>query len=109
MRSLLVVSVGAQLAPDIWDCIISWVFSVLFWALLSAIIPGAAVIQHFTLRFILWSRGLIPWRYSRFLDYATERMFLQRIGGRYRFIHDLLRDHFAASELDRQRVSETFR
>jgi hypothetical protein len=43
--------------------------------------------------------GLAPGRYVRFLDYATDRVFLQRIGGRYRFIHDLLRDHLARLEL----------
>ncbi len=35
----------------------------------------------------------------RFLNSATERMFLQRIGGRYRFIHKLLQEHFAKMEL----------
>ena len=49
---------------------------------------------------MLWCRGVIPWHYARFLDYTTERMFLQRVGGRYRFIHDLLRDHFAATRTE---------
>jgi hypothetical protein len=31
---------------------------------------------------------------ARFLNYATERSFLQRIGGCYRFIHRL-QEHFA--------------
>ncbi|UBF25004.1 hypothetical protein K9N68_25700 [Kovacikia minuta CCNUW1] len=31
----------------------------------------------------------------RFLDYCTEPLLLQRIGGRDRFIHKLLQDHFA--------------
>ena len=66
-------------------------------ALVSALVPGAACVQHVVLRFVLWCRGVAPWRYARFLDYATERMLLQRIGGRYRFIHNLLRDHFAAT------------
>jgi ParB-like chromosome segregation protein Spo0J len=61
---------------------------------MSALVPGAACIQHFILRLVLWGQGFAPWHYARFLDYATERMFLQRIGGRYRFIHNLLRDHF---------------
>jgi hypothetical protein len=52
--------------------------------------------QHFVLRFVLWCKGVMPWRYVRFLDYATERLFLQRVGGRYRFLHESLRDHFAA-------------
>lgn len=63
--------------------------------LIGAIVPGTACIQHFMLRLILWWNGYIPWNYARFLNYATERVFLNRVGGRYRFIHDLLREHFA--------------
>jgi hypothetical protein len=56
---------------------------------------GDACIQHFVLRLILYCNGYIPWNYARFLDYATDRLFLQRVGGGYRFMHDLLRLHFA--------------
>jgi len=62
--------------------------------LIGGIVPGTACIQHLILRLILWHKGYIPWNYARFLNYATERIFLQRVGGRYRFIHDLLRSHF---------------
>lgn len=72
--------------------------SVVLFALLSGLVPAAACIQHYTLRFVLWCRGVAPWTYAAFLNYATERMLLQRVGGRYRFMHDLLRDHFAAME-----------
>ncbi len=67
----------------------------LLFAVLSGLVPAAACIQHAVLRSVLSSGGLAPWRYARFLDYATDRLFLQRVGGRYRFIHDLLRDHLA--------------
>ncbi|MBN3907091.1 MAG: hypothetical protein HWQ35_11165 [Nostoc sp. NMS1] len=56
---------------------------------------GLFCIQHFSLRLVLYFNGYIPWNYARFLDYCTERMLLQRVGGRYRFIHKLLQDHFA--------------
>ena len=59
---------------------------------------GTPVIKHFSLRLILYFNGYIPWNYARFLDYCTERMLLQRVGGRYRFIHKLLQDHFAQME-----------
>lgn len=62
---------------------------------------GNACIQHFTLRLILYRNGYIPWNYARFLDYCTERLLLQRVGGRYRFIHRLLQDHFAQLEFKR--------
>ena len=78
-----------------WFLQISVVFSI--WLGLS--LSGRACIQHFALRFVLYRSGLSPWNYARFLNYATDRMFLQRIGGRYRFIHKLLQEHFAKMEL----------
>lgn len=59
-------------------------------------IGGIAFIQHFILRCILFHSGFIPWNYARFLDHCTERLLLQRVGGRYRFIHKSLQEHFAA-------------
>jgi len=56
---------------------------------------------HFSLRLILYRNGSIPWNYARFLDYCTKRLFLQRVGGRYRFIHRLLQEHFAAIPLEK--------
>lgn len=56
---------------------------------------GKACIQHFTLRRILFRKGYAPWNYARFLDYATDRLFLQKVGGGYIFIHRLLMEHFA--------------
>ena len=57
--------------------------------------------QDFMLHLFLYQSKLIPWNYARFLDYCTERLFLQRVGGRYRFIHKLLQDHFAQMEFKR--------
>ncbi len=59
---------------------------------------GKACIQHFTLRLILYHNGFIPWNYAHFLDYAVERIFLQKVGGGYIFIHRLLLEHFAQME-----------
>jgi DNA polymerase III delta prime subunit len=84
--------------PEASDWLRLQLSGVLFLGLLSGLVPGAACIQHFALRFILWCRGVTPWNYARFLNYATERMLLQRVGGRYRFIHELLREHFATME-----------
>ena len=53
-------------------------------------------IQHYALRITLWLSGYSPLNYSKFLRYCTDRGFLQRVGGGYRFVHALLRDHFAA-------------
>ncbi|MEO1591372.1 MAG: hypothetical protein AAFU71_08790 [Cyanobacteria bacterium J06632_22] len=56
---------------------------------------GESVIQHLALRIVLTLSGYTPWNYARFLNYCVERRLLQRIGGRYRFIHRELQDHFA--------------
>lgn len=57
---------------------------------------GVVLIQHFVLRVILWYKGYIPWNYARFLDYATERIFLQKTGGSYTFIHRRILEYFAS-------------
>jgi hypothetical protein len=76
-----------------------------FWALFGILTGGCsgwliggglACLQHLTLRLVLWLNGDIPWNYSRFLNYANDRLFLQRVGGRYRFIHDSIREHFSS-------------
>jgi hypothetical protein len=59
---------------------------------------GAAFIEHFELRFILWRSGDIPRNYVRFLDYAAERIFLRKVGGGYIFIHRMLVEYFASLE-----------
>ena len=46
---------------------------------------------------ILHRTNAIPWNYARFLNHCTERLLLQRVGGRYRFIHRLVQDRFAAT------------
>ncbi|NEO82417.1 NACHT domain-containing protein [Moorena sp. SIO4G3] len=66
---------------------------------LGFLFAGLPVIQHFVLRLILWRSGSIPWNYADFLSYATERRLIKQVGGRYRFIHDLLREHFATTGL----------
>ncbi len=56
--------------------------------------------QHFALRVVLYFLGKIPWNYARFLNHCTDRLLLQRVGGRYRFIHRLVQEHFASMPLE---------
>lgn len=70
----------------------------------GSLLPGTACVQHFALRLILWWNGYTPWNYARFLNYATDKGFLKRVGGRYRFIHDLLQEHFAQMEDDPKNI-----
>jgi hypothetical protein len=40
--------------------------------------------------------GSTPWNYARFLDHATDRILLRKVGGGYTFIHRMLLEYFAA-------------
>jgi adenylate kinase family enzyme len=55
-------------------------------------------IRHIQLRLFLTIRHHAPWNYASFLDYATERLFLQKVGGGYIFVHRMLLEHFARME-----------
>ena len=61
-------------------------------------IGGSACLSHLTPRVILWREGAMPLNYVRFLEYATERIFLRRVGGGYSFVHRLVQEHFAKHE-----------
>ena len=72
---------------------------------------GYACLQHITLRLYLWYAKLIPFNYQRFLDYATERILLRKVGGGYIFVHRTLLDYFALLEVPdlNLEVSRVFR
>ena len=55
---------------------------------------GLPCIQHGVLRLLLWRQNVIPWNYAKFLEYAHNIGLLQQVGGRYRFVHELLRGYF---------------
>lgn len=61
----------------------------------------ANCVKHIALRVVLHRNRYIPWNYARFLDYCTDRLLLQRVGGRYRFMHKLLQEHFAAMPFEK--------
>jgi hypothetical protein len=69
--------------------------NILILAIISGIwLGGGSCLQHLSLRIVLWQSGL-PWNFARFLNYCVERRLLLRVGGRYRFLHRELLDHFA--------------
>ncbi len=59
---------------------------------------GYKVIQHVALRVVLYLNQCLPWNYAAFLEQAARMKILQQVGGRYRFIHGLLRTHLAQPE-----------
>jgi hypothetical protein len=54
-----------------------------------------ACIQHFILRLLLYLNGAAPWNYAKFLDFASDRLLMKKIGGGYVFFHRMLLEHFA--------------
>jgi MFS family permease len=99
--SFLLILIKAEIAGGLVIFICLFLF---FWSLggtisgLIVALPngGIAIIQHAVLRLLLWHKKYIPWNYSRFLDYAVERVFLRKVGGGFIFIHRLLLDYFAS-------------
>lgn len=57
---------------------------------------GLACMQHFTLRLVLYRANRIPWNFVTFFNQAEDRLFIQRSGGSYSFIHRYLQEHFAS-------------
>lgn len=59
------------------------------------IFGGEACIKHAILRLLLWSIGMVPWKYSRFLDYLAQKILLIKVGSGYKFKHELLGEYIA--------------
>jgi hypothetical protein len=72
------------------------VYGVLFGLLIGLLGKGLTSIRHMVLRLLLWRTKFIPWNYVRFLDYASERILLRKVGEGYIFIHRLFMDYFAS-------------
>lgn len=58
-----------------------------------------SLIQHYSLRWLLTRRHLLPRQLIDFLEYAVSLIFLRRVGGSYIFVHRLLMEHFAEMDL----------
>ena len=61
---------------------------------------GYTSLRHFILRVLLYGKKYSPWNYTRFLDYATDRLFMQKVGGGYIFVHRMLLEHFAEMSIE---------
>ncbi len=62
-----------------------------------------ACLLHMVLRLVLSCNGSMPANYVRFLDYASERILLHKVGGRYIFMHRLLLEYFRSLDANSQR------
>jgi energy-coupling factor transporter ATP-binding protein EcfA2 len=59
---------------------------------------GFVAVKHYTLRLLLALSGTFPWNIAAFLDSCAQRRLVQRVGGGWRFPHNLIRDYFAELE-----------
>ena len=85
---------GIEPYERIAEPVFFWINALLFGSTLFLWFGGFDVIKHLTLRFILALNDKIPWHYARFLDFVSTRLFLQKVGGGYSFIHRYLMEHF---------------
>jgi hypothetical protein len=98
-RNALLFAAIATQAP----MLIAWIIGgtkISFWGMFGlcfglATGGGEACIKHCVLRIVLVAHRVAPWNYSKFLDYCCDRIFLQKVGGGYIFIHRLLLEHIA--------------
>jgi hypothetical protein len=100
LASGLFVGLASNLVDMLGDGLYNGLFVGLLVGLIGGVIGGLekggrACFRHLTLRYLLVSNDFAPWRYAQFLNYATERIFLRKVGGGYIFVHRLLQDYFA--------------
>lgn len=95
----------------LYAIVVGGVFALLTWGIMSLTVGaswpeipgvfgalmfgGAAWIQHAVLRGVLFVFGHAPLRMIRFLETATDKDILRRVGGGYMFAHRSLQQHFA--------------
>jgi hypothetical protein len=59
--------------------------------------PLSSIIRRGVIRWLLARHRTFPFRAQAFLDDATTRILLRRVGGGYSFIHRRLQDYFASA------------
>ncbi|MBP0015134.1 MAG: NACHT domain-containing protein [Roseofilum sp. SBFL] len=62
------------------------------------ILISLSSLRKFMLRYQLYREDLMPWDNQRFLNYASSKGLIQKIGDRYQFPHQLIQEHFAQIE-----------
>jgi energy-coupling factor transporter ATP-binding protein EcfA2 len=86
------------------DSDITWIGVLSVGAINGMQYGGIACIRHLNLCQILHKKGRIPQNYAHFLDFASDRLLMKKIGGGYVFFHRMVLEHFAES--DRSKVSD---
>lgn len=105
IRSNLVLEEWSSLDAAIFGAMLCGIALSVSTGILFGLVFGLnAAGQHFALRIFLTTGGFVPWNYARFLKHTRKHRFTQSTGGRYRFIHDLLRNHFSQMTQQQQEL-----
>jgi hypothetical protein len=59
---------------------------------------GMELFHHYLLRVLVVREDVLPWRWTRLLDFSVQLALLRRVGDGYIFTHRLLLDHLAKHE-----------
>lgn len=115
-RNAIIVGVGATFVIGIPIGIVRGIFLIPIWGVtggltvglirglrdgaiagtvLCGTFGGRTVIQHYSLRYMLWRKGLCPFWLNRFLQDFSDIGILKNLGGRYAFVYPLLFEYFA--------------
>jgi hypothetical protein len=94
--SMLVLKLtGVSFPGDAWLVPASAALTLACWSALA--LHGLDLVQHLTLRLLLWAAGTFPLRWVRFLDQAVDCNLMHRVGPGWEFIHPWLLAELAAA------------
>jgi hypothetical protein len=102
---LLFAAMGALVAwlvgSSLEDALTYGLYGLFIGVLAGLYYGGLFALQYAILGLLLWISGCFPrpWKRIQFLDFAAQRIFLQRVGGAYRFFHRYLQDYFIQENL----------
>jgi phospholipase C len=87
---------------DLFEAVIPGVISGaglgLFCGLVAGLIGGGLFAsKQFVIRLLFWMCGAVPFKCVSFLEFATEQLFLRKVGGGYIFVHRSILEYFAES------------
>lgn len=97
LSAILFIRLSGRINGDVFVGVILWLSIGLIY---DIIVGGGFLINHFLLRMQLHLTNSTPLRLIPFLDFATERVLLRKVGGGYIFIHRMVMEHFA--EMDKK-------
>jgi uncharacterized protein DUF4062/NACHT domain-containing protein len=92
---LVLMLTGVSFPGDAWLVPASAAVTLAWWSALA--LRGLDLVQHLTLRLLLWAAGTFPLRWGRFLDQAVDCNLMHRVGPGWEFIHPWLLAELAAA------------